>query len=140
MSSRAASPRCKQVDTERLEVALLPSNDLLAVDLGTATTQVFLRGEGVVAQEPTVVALDPRGKKVLAIGRHARESHDGAQIVQPLKDGTVADPSLTAAFLSSMIRPFAGSRMSRFSLVLTVPSSATPMERRVLREAGKRAG
>ncbi len=103
-----------------------------------------MRGEGIVVDDLTLVAVDQRGNKIIAAGRDAQtqvqHSNGSLQLLQPLQDGTVSDPTLAGVHLASMVRPFAGGRISRYSLLLTVPTSATPMERRVLREAGKRAG
>ena len=139
MSFRAASLHCALVTREAV---LRPIGDV-AVDLGTTTTQVFVRGEGVVVDDLTSVALDSRGKEALAFGRDGQqlaEADSSVQLIWPLREGTIAEPGVAGALLAAMVRPFAGGRISRFSLLLTVPSSASAMERRVLREAGKRAG
>ena len=87
------------------------SNDL-AIDLGTATTLIYVKGRGIVSCEPSVVAVqqDPRGaKKVLAVGKEAKEmlgrTPGSIQAVRPLRDGVIADFEITEAMLRYFISP-----------------------------------
>jgi rod shape-determining protein MreB len=79
----------------------------LGLDLGTANTMVYLRGEGIVVSEPSVVAIDKRSKKVLAVGQDAREmiGRTPANIVaiRPLKDGVISDFDTTQAMIHHFI-------------------------------------
>jgi rod shape-determining protein MreB len=123
------------------------SNDL-AIDLGTATTLIYVRGKGIVSCEPSVVAVqrDTRGnKKVLAVGREAKEmlgrTPGHIQAVRPLRDGVIADFEITEA----MLRYFIGRAHSRRTLVkpriiICVPFGITEVEKRAVKESAEGAG
>lgn len=125
----------------------LLSNDL-AIDLGTATTLVYVKGQGIVANEPSVVAIrkDPQGgKKILAVGNEAKKmlGRTPANIVaiRPLKDGVIADFEVTEAMLSYFIK-VVHKRKSfvRPRVIVSVPSGITPVEKRAVRESAELAG
>lgn len=117
----------------------------LAVDLGTANTLVYVRGRGVVLDEPSVVAVDARDGSVVAVGRRAKEmvgrTAGHLLAVRPLKDGVIADFDLTEQMLRYFVhevhraRYFAAPRM-----VVCVPSGITSVERRAVRDAADNAG
>jgi rod shape-determining protein MreB len=123
------------------------SNDL-AIDLGTATTLIYVRGKGIVSCEPSVVAVqrDARGgKKVLAVGREAKEmlgrTPGSIQAVRPLRDGVIADFEITEA----MLRHFIARANSRRTLVkpriiICVPFGITEVEKRAVKESAEGAG
>ncbi len=122
------------------------SNDL-AIDLGTASTLVYVKGKGIVANEPSVVAIrqDARGKKILAVGNQAKKmlGRTPANItaIRPMKDGVIADFDVT----ESMLKYFIQSVHSRKSFVkprciVSVPSGITPVEKRAVRESAESAG
>jgi len=125
----------------------LLSNDL-AIDLGTATTLVYVKGQGIVANEPSVVAIrkDSQGaKKILAVGNEAKKmlGRTPANIVaiRPLKDGVIADFEVTEAMLSYFIK-VVHKRKSfvRPRVIVSVPSGITPVEKRAVRESAELAG
>jgi len=125
----------------------LLSNDL-AIDLGTATTLVYVRGQGIVVNEPSVVAIrkDHQGaKKILAVGNEAKKmlGRTPANIVaiRPIKDGVIADFEITEAMLSYFIK-VVHKRKSfvRPRVIVSVPSGITPVEKRAVRESAELAG
>jgi rod shape-determining protein MreB len=123
------------------------SNDL-AIDLGTATTLVYVKGKGIVSNEPSVVAIrkDSRGgKKILAVGNEAKRmlGRTPANIVaiRPMKDGVIADFEVT----ESMLRYFINKVHNRGSfirprIIISVPSGITPVEKRAVKESAESAG
>ena len=120
----------------------------LAIDLGTANTLIYVRGTGIVSNEPSVVALqrDVRGgQSVLAVGRAAKEmlGRTPANIVaiRPMKDGVIADFEITAAMLKYFIDSAChGSRFVRPRIIIGIPSGITEVEKRAVREAAESAG
>jgi rod shape-determining protein MreB len=123
------------------------SNDL-AIDLGTATTLVYVKGKGIVSNEPSVVAIrkDSRGtKKILAVGNEAKKmlGRTPANIVaiRPLKDGVIADFEVTEVMLRYFIAKAHNRRnLIRPRVVVSVPSCITPVEKRAVRESAELAG
>src|SRR3954451_1738787 len=116
----------------------------LAVDLGTANTLVFVRGQGVVVSEPSVVAIDQSTQEVYAVGTEAKRmiGRTPAQIsaVRPLRHGVIADFEITEQMLGQFLRRVHRSRLRRPRLVLCAPSGITDVERRALVEASTIAG
>lgn len=121
----------------------------LGLDLGTANTTVYLRGEGIVVSEPSVVAIDKRSKQVLAVGNTAREmiGRTPANIVavRPLKDGVISDFDTTQAMIHHFIKSahrnyIKGFKLPRPRIVVGVPSSVTEVERQAVIDAAKTAG
>jgi rod shape-determining protein MreB and related proteins len=120
-----------------------PERAHLAVDLGTANTVVFRRGDGIVLFEPSVVAIDQRSGEVLAVGSEARRmigrtpAHISA--TRPLRDGVIADFAVTEQMLRHFIRR-AGSSSSRAAAMVCVPSGITQVERNAVIRAAQAAG
>jgi rod shape-determining protein MreB len=123
------------------------SNDL-AIDLGTATTLTFVKGKGIVSNEPSVVAV-ARGingvKKVLAVGKEAKEmlGRTPANIVavRPMKDGVIADFEVTEAMLRYFITRAHNRRtLVRPRIIICVPSGITEVEKRAVRDSALAAG
>jgi rod shape-determining protein MreB and related proteins len=118
----------------------------LAIDLGTANTRVFVRGEGVVLREPSIVAIDETDRSVIAVGGEAKamlgKTPPHIRVVQPLKDGVIADFEITERMLSCLIAKT--QRWLRTVLkprvVIGVPSGITQVERRAVRDSAKHAG
>lgn len=127
------------------------SNDL-AVDLGTSNTRVSVQGKGIVLDEPSVVAIrhDPSGARnngsMLALGQAAKQMLGRAptniQVVQPIKDGVIADFAVTGEMLQHFIRRAQKGRGFRSGrrVVICVPYGATQVERRAIRESTRAAG
>ena len=126
------------------------SNDL-SIDLGTANTLIYVRGEGIVLNEPSVVAIrQDRGrggaKSVAAVGRDAKRmlgrTPGNIQTIRPLKDGVIADFTMTEEMLQYFIRAVHRNRMLHPSprVLICVPCGSTQVERRAIRESAEGAG
>jgi rod shape-determining protein MreB and related proteins len=116
----------------------------LAIDLGTANTLVFVRGQGIAVFEPSVVAIDERTNEVRAVGEDARRmiGRTPAMIraIRPLRHGVIADFDITAEMLRYFIRRVGGGALSFSRVVLCVPSGITDVERNAVEEATLAAG
>src|SRR5262245_48303833 len=118
----------------------------LGIDLGTANTLVYVRGKGVVLNEPSVVAVNTRGGGVLSVGAEAKETigrtPSSIVAVRPLRDGVIADFEIAERMLRYFIKKVAGGRRlsGRPRVVICVPSGITGVERRAVIEAATRAG
>ena len=124
------------------------SNDL-AVDLGTANTLVYVRSKGIVANEPSVVAVqeDSRGqKKILAVGKEAYEmvgrTPGSIKAIRPLRDGVIADFDVAQKMLEYFIRKTHNNRKSlvRPRIIVSVPIGITEVEKRAVKESAEAAG
>ena len=126
------------------------SNDL-SIDLGTANTLIFVRGEGIILNEPSVVAVrmdrGPGGPQtVAAVGLEAKKmlgrTPGNIRTVRPLKDGVIADFTMTEAMLQHFIKKAHSSRLLRPSprVLVCVPCSSTQVERRAIKESAEGAG
>jgi len=125
----------------------LISNDL-AIDLGTANTLVYVKGKGIVLNEPSVVAVhrDLRGtKKILAVGSDAKrmlgKTPGNIVAIRPMKDGVIADFEITGAMLRHFILRVHNRRtFVRPRIIISIPSGITPVERRAVKETAESAG
>ncbi len=121
------------------------SNDI-AIDLGTANTLVYVRGKGIVLNEPSVVAIKNNNKKVLAAGRAAKEmlgkTPESITACRPMRDGVIADFELTESMLRYFIRKVHNNRRSLVAprMIIAVPSGITQVERRAVIDSAKQAG
>jgi len=117
----------------------------LAVDLGTANTLVYVRGRGVLLNEPSVVALGATSREILAVGSEAKRmlgrTPGGITAIRPLKDGVIADFESTEQMLRLFIQQVHRRRyFAKPRLVICVPSGITAVEQRAVKEAGYQAG
>ncbi|MXW94074.1 MAG: rod shape-determining protein [Acidimicrobiaceae bacterium] len=116
----------------------------MALDLGTANTVVYVRGEGIVLDEPSVVAVNTKTGKVLAVGAEAKSmigrtpSH--IQAVRPLRDGVIADFDMCEEMLRFFIERVHQRRWTKPRMVIAVPSGITGVEQRAVQEAAESAG
>jgi len=117
----------------------------IGIDLGTCNSLVFIPGQGVVLQEPSVVAVSVDENKILAVGNEAKEmvgkTPETIRVYRPLKDGVIADYRVTQA----MIKHFINKATSRFNffkpeLIISVPAGITSTERRAVVQASEAAG
>jgi rod shape-determining protein MreB len=120
------------------------SNDI-AIDLGTATTLVYVRGEGIVLSEPSVVAVDRGTNRVRSVGAEAKlmlgRTPNNIVAIRPMRDGVIADFEITESMIRHFIRKVHNSRrMSRPRMIIGIPSGITEVERRAVRESAERAG
>ncbi len=125
---------------------MLGLGDRLGIDLGTANIVVFARGRGVVLREPSVVAVERRLRRVLAVGEEAREmlgrTPGNIVAIRPLRDGVIADYTITRDMLAHLIRRACGRRGRLFKplVVICIPSAATSVEKRAALDAARSAG
>jgi rod shape-determining protein MreB len=117
----------------------------LGIDLGTANTLIYVKGEGIVLREPSVVAINSDTKKVLAVGTEAKEmigrTPGNIVAIRPLKDGVIADFDVTQTMLKKFIEKV--SHKGSFTsprIVVCYPSGITEVEKRAIDEATKQAG
>jgi rod shape-determining protein MreB len=124
-------------------IASLASRDM-AIDLGTANTLVYVRGQGIVLNEPSVVAIDTRSHRALAVGAEAKRmigrTPAHIQAIRPLRDGVIADFDITEKMLRYFIKKVQPRRWARPRIIVGVPSGITGVERRAVEEAAYHAG
>ncbi|MCH7730966.1 MAG: rod shape-determining protein [Candidatus Marinimicrobia bacterium] len=115
----------------------------LAIDLGTTNTLIWLKGKGIVVNEPSIIARSINNGKVLAVGKEAKEmegkTHHDIETIRPLKDGVIADFQMTDGMLQGFIRKINFNRIARPRMVICVPSGVTEVERRAVKDSGERA-
>ena len=117
----------------------------MAVDLGTANTLVYVRGRGVVLNEPSVVAINQTTRSVLAVGLEAKKmigrTPGNIVAIRPLKDGVIADFDTTERMLRYFIQKVHTRRhLAKPRIVVCVPSGITGVEQRAVKDAGYAAG
>ncbi len=117
----------------------------VGIDLGTANTLIYVRGNGIVLDEPSVVSLDAETKRCLAVGQDAKDmlgrTPGRVQAIRPLKDGVIADFEVTEIMLDKFIRKLKLKGMfSRPTILICCPSNITSVERNAIRDAAYRCG
>ena len=117
----------------------------VGIDLGTANVLIYVKGEGIVLNEPSVVAIEVETKKCLAVGTEAKEmlgrTPGRVQAIRPLKDGVIADFEITEVMLAHFIKQLKLKGMfSRPTILICCPSNITSVERNAIRDAAYRAG
>ena len=117
----------------------------VGIDLGTANTLIYVKGEGIVLNEPSVVSLDAETKKCLAVGQDAKDmlgrTPGRVSAIRPLKDGVIADFEVTELMLEHFIRKLKLKGMfSRPTILICCPSNITSVERNAIRDAAYRCG
>ncbi|MBE9506733.1 MAG: rod shape-determining protein [Chloroflexi bacterium] len=117
----------------------------LGIDLGTVNVLVCVRGQGVVLQEPSVVAISSDEYKIMAVGEEAKamlgRTPDAIEVIRPMRDGVVADYRVTQRMLEYFIRKACGGfRLLKPRVMVSVPYGVTSVERRAVREAALDAG
>jgi rod shape-determining protein MreB len=119
------------------------SNDV-GIDLGTANTVVYVRGKGIVTQEPSVVAYNIEKKQTVAVGMEAKNmlgrTPSNIVAIRPLKDGVIADFETTEMMLRYFIKKAISTGIFKPRIVVGIPSGITGVERRAVIEASQRAG
>ena len=115
----------------------------IAIDLGTANTLIWLKGKGVVINEPSIVARTIHDDNIVAVGDEAKamlgRTHRDLETIRPLQDGVIADFRMTDGMLQGFINKINFSRMARPRMVICVPSGVTEVERRAVKDSGERA-
>jgi rod shape-determining protein MreB and related proteins len=117
----------------------------IGIDLGTSTVLIYVKGEGIVVNEPSLVAVNRDGTRILAIGRAAQEmvgrTPDAIQVVRPMREGVIADFVVTEGMLHHFIGKVQGrQRIFKPEIMICVPSGVTSVERRAVTEAAISAG
>ena len=117
----------------------------IGIDLGTANVLIYIKGQGIVLNEPSVVAIDAETKKPLAVGTEAREmlgrTPGRVHAIRPMKDGVIADFEITEIMLNHFIRKVNGkSFFSRPRILICCPSNITQVEQNAIKEAAERTG
>lgn len=117
----------------------------VGIDLGTANVLIYVKGEGVVMHEPSVVSIDAQTKKCLAVGQEAKDmlgrTPGRVLAIRPLKDGVIADFEVTEMMLQYFVRKLKLKGMfSRPTILICCPSNITSVERKAISDAAYRAG
>jgi rod shape-determining protein MreB len=116
----------------------------LAIDLGTANTLVYMKGRGIVLNEPSVIALNSRTNEVLAMGRDAWKmigrTPSYIVAVRPLRKGAITDFEVTQEMIRLLLKRVGVNRFNRPRVVICVPSAITAVEKRAVTEAARKAG
>jgi rod shape-determining protein MreB len=128
----------------RRSPGLFRSGGDVAIDLGTANTVIYVRGQGIVLSEPSVVAMDRATGEVHAVGHDAQRmigrTPASISAERPLRHGVIADFEVTEAMLRQFLGKVLRSRYSRPRLIVCAPSGTTDVERRAVEEASRSAG
>ncbi len=122
----------------------LITNDI-AIDLGTANTLVYVKGKGILVDEPSIVAMENETKKIIAVGRKAKEmlgkTPEEIKAIKPMKDGVIANFEITETMLRDLIlRSQQKKLLIRPRVIVAVPSGITEVEKRAVRESAQHAG
>ncbi len=115
----------------------------IAIDLGTANTLIWLKGRGIIINEPSIVARSVHDEKIVAVGQEAKDmvgkTHRDLETIRPLQDGVIADFNMTDGMLQGFIRKINLNRLARPRMVLCVPSGVTAVEQSAVKDSGQRA-
>ncbi len=117
----------------------------IGIDLGTANVLVYLKGKGIVVDEPAVVALANRDNTVVAVGTEARDmmgrTPDTISVIRPMKDGVIADYLITEAMLRYFLKRVVGRlNIIKPEVMICIPAGVTSVERRAVADAAEQAG
>ena len=116
----------------------------IAVDLGTANTLIYVKGQGLVLNEPSIVAVDTQSGQVVYVGHEAKRMRGrvpkSIRLVRPLKDGVIADFPLCEEMFKRFLQRVSTSRWTKPTVVVAVPSEVTGLERRAVQDAAEYAG
>lgn len=117
----------------------------VAIDLGTANTLIYIRGEGIVLSEPSIVAVNRNTRNVIAFGREAQQMHERThkdiETIRPLKDGVIADFEVAEQLIKQLIRKVQTNWYTSIRrMVVCVPSGITEVEKRAVRDSAEHAG
>lgn len=116
----------------------------IAIDLGTANTVIYVKGKGVVLNEPSIVAFDRNSKKIIALGNKAKEmqgrEHRQIRVSRPMRDGVIADFEIAEGMIRAFIKMVNRGAFSSRRVVIAVPSGVTEVEKRAVRDSAEHAG
>ena len=117
----------------------------IGIDLGTANVLIYVKGQGIVLNEPSIVAIDTDSKSVIAVGTEANEmlgrTPGKVKAIKPMKDGVIADFEITEIMLNSFIKKIKAKKLfSRPRILICCPTNITPVEKNAIKEAAERTG
>ena len=117
----------------------------IGIDLWTANVLIYLKGKGIVLNEPSVVVIDTETKRVIAVGNEAKEmlgrTPGKVKAIKPMKDGVIADFELTEIMLNEFIKKAKARKViSRPRILICCPTNITPVEKNAIKEAAERTG
>jgi rod shape-determining protein MreB len=116
----------------------------IAIDLGTANTVIYVKGKGIVLNEPSIVAFDRNTKKIIALGNKAKEmqgrEHRQIRVSRPMRDGVIADFEIAEGMIRAFIKKVNRGAFSSRRIVVAVPSGVTEVEKRAVRDSAEHAG
>lgn len=116
----------------------------IGIDLGTASVLVYIKGKGIVINEPSVVAIDINTNKILEVGEEARKmlgrTPGNIVAIRPLRDGVISDFDITEKMLKYFIKKAVGNSIIKPRVIICVPSGVTEVEKRAVLEASMNAG
>jgi rod shape-determining protein MreB len=114
----------------------------IAVDLGTANTLIYVRGQGIVLNEPSIVAKSKSTSRVIAVGNEAKrlvgKVHQAIEPIRPLRDGVIADFEMADSMLQGFLNKLPISKLARPRMIICVPSGITEVEKRAVKESAER--
>ena len=117
----------------------------IGIDLGTANILIYIKGQGIVLNEPSIVAIDTDSKSVIAVGTEANEmlgrTPGKVKAIKPMKDGVIADFEITEIMLNAFIKKIKAKKLfSRPRILICCPTNITPVEKNAIKEAAERTG
>jgi len=126
-----------------LRRTLFGSNDI-AIDLGTANTLIYVKGVGVVVDEPTLLAVNKKDGRILSVGHEAKQLQgripDSIQLVKPLRDGVISEIEMAEQLVKNLLSKAIGKAYSRPRIVICVPNGVTSVEQRSIETAAHATG
>ena len=115
----------------------------IAIDLGTANTLIYMKGKGIIINEPSIVARSTHDGEILAVGKEAKEmvgkTHKDISTIRPMKDGVIADFEITDTMIRGFIRKINLGPITRPRIAICIPSGITEVEKRAVRDSADRA-
>ena len=122
----------------------ITSNSDIAIDLGTANTLIWIRGQGIVLNEPSIIAHDTINNKIHAVGHEANKmlgkTPPGLETVRPLQDGVIADDDMANEMIKHFLKKINKNSFSRPRIIICIPSGVTKLEQRAIKEAAEVGG
>ncbi len=116
----------------------------IAIDLGTANTLIYIKGKGIVLNEPSIVAFDRNTKRIIALGNEAKEmqgrEHREIRVSRPMRDGVIADFEIAEGMIRAFIKKVSSSGFASRRIIVAVPSGVTEVEKRAVRDSAEHAG
>jgi rod shape-determining protein MreB len=116
----------------------------IAIDLGTANTLIYIKGKGIVLNEPSIVAFDRNSKRIIELGNKAKEmqgrEHREIRVTRPMRDGVIADFEIAEGMIRAFIKKVTPNTFTSKRIVIAVPSGVTEVEKRAVRDAAEHAG